>query len=1575
MDHHLLVSELQSLIVESKRRHPDVKDAGERALEVLNAAPAGTIATDQAEALLAPITLGCKTKNAKCIGISISALQRLVSLGGVSTASLTELLQTLTLVANQAVDIQLKILQTLLSILTYCKDIHGEQLGDALLLCFKLQDSRVSVVSSTAAATLRQAVMLIFDRVTSDTAEPSIPLILPSEPEKVLVTPSAMDAFSVLSDLCLLTARSSSGSGSGFSLWSSTEKEKPRLLKLSSLQRTFGLELVESILSGYEEGVKKHPELLFLLRHSLNPLLVKLQGEKPSFPIALRVCRLVYLLIRSFTDQLPIQVETYITSLIRMGMGEGDQEDGSKRETTPPWLRVLALEIIRGIWSHFDHADGPKLFSKLISAMGHLLNEKPALLGIGTQMQGLGVPAVEAGSSTSVNAGYLDMGIGMVATAASVGVSTVSSFMGSGGGLGVIWLTSRIEQHDKSEAPIIPETYIYLLALQSLDAVAEGIYSSSAGSEDAISSAQGMAESAWPALLAALSYSIGTNLSDTLFAEVLSALQDFTIACGVLSLTTPRDAFLNTLGKYAVPPPVVSALQAYMESPQLQRSSSVMAADALGLGALGVGGSVTPPTLSDRNLVCLKSSIATATILQDSLDEAWHDVLEALQNANYMLAGKKVNMTRRPTASSSQILNTPGRLRSPNEPVEAKPEIFQDLDADTILAAINTLFDNSKKLEDDAFTTFLTAVCRLSSEMIGIDNQIEPEHPLSPSSSGILSPSADTHRRRTSGINISHNMKSGERSFGLSKLKVVASINLSRLVSRDPETGWTIITQHLLAVARHLTAPTTIRIQASETLSELLLAALRIGQGSRVQHQVFDVLVRQVDVYPISSTVATDYDVRSAGFQTLNQILESSGHSLEVGWQTIFGMLDSVCKETSMTPTVGMKRADSTLSIASTTRPSMFSKGDINLVRITFPSLQLICTDFLTSLNGESMRQCIACLGRFGRQREDVNITLAAIGLLWNVSDAVQGDSKDLWLYMLEELLGLGRDTRLEVRNSATQTLFRCVELYGAGLSIELWEKVIWKVIFPLLDSTQGDESQVLALTSIGGIFGNFWVPITKLPSFTDIFQHLLRQLHKTFVSDPRQCCTASLRALERILLTMTLDKDTAPDVTPLAIESTWTVFAEMGDSIPDGDPYTQENLLALVRVALQLKELVQWDEEKLNHLSAILRSVMMYSRSPEYRPDIDVMSPLQSAVSDLIATSSIHGPSLVLGSLAEFSSLAYMGDTNTKLTYIALSKYSMPKMREIFEKNVEDARLFEDGTVESVIGAYSIPIKLKYDCPAASKYGEDPPLWKTALNTIGRVLELALSGLDNKASSADHFEGIWAQAMDVFSGILLAERIIESYAEILRKASTLYHYDVRSIGGTTAPAVSESQERLRYWAFDLLIASAGRAEEEWVAKRAMPFVVQRFQGALQSVVEDSKLRGQIPFGRVREEELLYILRHLATMRVWGGSMTATIQESNALSTPLQDSTRSHLLLFYSLLLQISFLRTTLPTMWIFPSEYSVLFGQPLPEVENRDSFDEINIDAGDGGDLLEINARDIARRCLELIGEEMGLS
>jgi hypothetical protein len=57
--------------------------------------------------------------------------------------------------------------------------------------------------------------------------------------------------------------------------------------------------------------------------------------------------------------------------------------------------------------------------------------------------------------------------------------------------------------------------------------------------------------------------------------------------------------------------------------------------------------------------------------------------------------------------------------------------------------------------------------------------------------------------------------------------------------------------------------------------------------------------------------------------------------------------------------------------------------------------------------------------------------------------------------------------------------------------------------------------------------------------------------------------------------------------------------------------------------------------------------------------------------------------------------------------------------------------------------------------------------------------------------------------------------------------------------------------------------------------------------------------------------------------------------------------------------------------MWIFPSEQAELYGVPPPEVNS----DQSELDAGDGGDLIEVNARDLARRCLELIGKELGFS
>jgi hypothetical protein len=86
---------------------------------------------------------------------------------------------------------------------------------------------------------------------------------------------------------------------------------------------------------------------------------------------------------------------------------------------------------VRNIWDRYDsEPSGSKVVTSLVTALKRLVTEKPALLGVGSQMFGIGVH--------SEGSGYgLDVGgmAGIVATAASATVSGVVGMMGSSGGL------------------------------------------------------------------------------------------------------------------------------------------------------------------------------------------------------------------------------------------------------------------------------------------------------------------------------------------------------------------------------------------------------------------------------------------------------------------------------------------------------------------------------------------------------------------------------------------------------------------------------------------------------------------------------------------------------------------------------------------------------------------------------------------------------------------------------------------------------------------------------------------------------------------------------------------------------------------------------------------------------------------------------------------------------------------------------------------------------------------------------------------------------------------------------------
>ncbi|KAJ3032830.1 Endocytosis and vacuole integrity protein, partial [Rhizoclosmatium hyalinum] len=252
----------------------------------------------------------------------------------------------------------------------------------------------------------------------------------------------------------------------------------------------------------------------------------------------------------------------------------------------------------------------------------------------------------------------------------------------------------------------------------------------------------------------------------------------------------------------------------------------------------------------------------------------------------------------------------------------------------------------------------------------------------------------------------------------------------------------------------------------------------------------------------------------------------SSGHNLVHGWFLIFEVIRSVVVggrklggasggAVSSGALMNMVEASNSLDAAQSSKAAI-------LVRSAFPSVQLVCGDFLGSLSPDVLFECIQTLGCFGSQPDDINISLTTIGLLWNISDNIltrrqklekEGKVESpanrsnpslhvgsvekldasngtsalsipqntramltsrenitgpvttktmdvLWMHLLAHLSQLCSDLRPEVRNSANQTIFKTITINGRRLTLEAWDECIWNILFPLLERVKISSEQ-----------------------------------------------------------------------------------------------------------------------------------------------------------------------------------------------------------------------------------------------------------------------------------------------------------------------------------------------------------------------------------------------------------------------------------------------------------------------------------------------------------------------------------
>ncbi|XP_012697958.1 protein MON2 homolog isoform X6 [Clupea harengus] len=1154
-------TDLRSLSMECKKKFPPVKEAAESGIVKIK-----TIAARNTDILAAlkenssevvqPFLMGCGTKEPKITQLCLAAIQRLMTHEVVSEAAAGNIINMLWQLMENGLE-ELKLLQTVLVLLTTNTVVHDEVLSKAIVLCFRLHFTKDTITNNTAAATVRQVVTVVFERMVAEDerfkgmADEPPPVQGNSNRRSVsTLRPSAKDAYMLFQDLCQLV-------NADAPYW---------LVGMTEMTRTFGLELLESVLNDFPGVFLQHQEFSFLLKERVCPLVIKLfspnikfrQGssggssaspapvEKPYFPICMRLLRVVSVLIKHFYSLLVTECEIFLSLLVKF-------LDGEK----PQWLRAVAVEsvhrlcvqphLLRSFCQSYDMKQhSTKVFRDIVNALGSFIQSLFIVPNAGNPAS-TNTPVGGSGSAAQTAA---QSGQGLAGVSGVLTTQAAFEYRGTWIPLMTVSVqgsakATYLEMLDKVEPPSIPEGYAMSVAFSALLDLVRGITSMiekelAKEEEDAATrdgseapASQGnpqeplahqvweeMVNACWCGLLAALSLLLDASTDETATENILKAELTMATLCGRLALVTPRDAFITAICKASLPPhyalTVLSSNAAnfsnktYSIQGQSVQIISPSSESHQQVVAVGQPLTVQPQgtvVLTAKNIQCMRTLLNLAHCHGAVLGTSWQLVLATLQHLVWIL-GLKPGV---------------GGVLKPGRAVEGPSTVLTTAvmtDLPVISNILSRLFESSQYLDDVSLHHLINALCSLSMEAMEMAYGNNKEPSL----------------------------------FAVAKLLETGLVNMDRI-----EILWRPLTAHLLEVCQHPNA--RMREWGAEAVTSLIKAGLSykhdppLSQNQRLQLLLLNPLKELSNVLHA--------DIRQKQLECVLQILQSQGDSLGPGWPLVLGVIGAIRND----------------------------QGE-SLIRTAFQCLQLVVTDFLPTMPCTCLQIVVDVAGSFGLQNQELNISLTSIGLLWNISDYFfqrgetitnelereevmlekqaleKGEPLNrpfhpappfdcLWLCLYAKLGEMCVDPRPAVRKSAGQTLFSTIAAHGTLLQQPTWHIVVWKVLFHLLDrvrksSTTADkekiesgggnilihhsrdtaekqwaETWVLTLAGVARIFNTRRYPLQQLGDFFKAWEVLLDHIQSAALSKNNEVSLAALKSFQEILQIVTPVKDT----------------------------------------------------------------------------------------------------------------------------------------------------------------------------------------------------------------------------------------------------------------------------------------------------------------------------------------------------------------------------------------------------------------------------------------------------------------
>jgi hypothetical protein len=194
-------------------------------------------------------------------------------------------------------------------------------------------------------------------------------------------------------------------------------------------------------------------------------------------------------------------------------------------------------------------------------------------------------------------------------------------------------------------------------------------------------------------------------------------------------------------------------------------------------------------------------------------------------------------------------------------------------------------------------------------------------------------------------------------------------------------------------------------------------------------------------------------DARVAALHALRDIMQGMGETLGPAWRPVVEYVGASAEEMAA--------------------PGTDAGTAQQLVNPTFKASSALAQHALRTVPASLSGAVVAALHACGRQAADVNAALAAVSLVWDVTDvgarqaSVDGvqrpgapSSDDVIPAALDCLAQLGRDPRPEVRNSALRALINAIASHGTRLAPKLARDAVWRTLVPTVAHALDQSSQ-----------------------------------------------------------------------------------------------------------------------------------------------------------------------------------------------------------------------------------------------------------------------------------------------------------------------------------------------------------------------------------------------------------------------------------------------------------------------------------------------------------------------------------